>query len=121
MFTICTTFAVISPFILIWGALYFFISYFVFTYQLVYCYKKGNDTGGQLFPTVFSKLMIGICIGQVVVIAMFVLKEAAVQAALFAFVPIYTLATRSSSLKKYAVYFSMSSLESMQEDDDANA
>merc|ERR550534_118622 len=39
MFTVVTTFAVIAPFILLWGAIYFGLAWFCFTYQLFYVYK----------------------------------------------------------------------------------
>jgi len=119
MFTICVTYAVISPLILVWGCLYFLFAYITFTYQLVYIFKRGNDTGGRNFPAVYGRLNYGMVIGQLVIIAMMVLQEAIPQAVLFLFVPLYTISTRRESKRKYGYYFGRTSLISAQNSDEA--
>lgn len=114
MFTICVTYAVVTPMILIWGFFYFLMAYFTFTYQLIYVYKKSNDTGGSSFPSVYGRLNNGMVIGQLVIIAMLVLVESMVPAAIFLFVPFYTLSTKSDSYR-YAYYFNTTSVRSAKE------
>jgi len=110
MFTICITYAVISPIVLIWGCLYFLFAYITYTYQLIYVYKRGNDTGGSHFPSVFGRLNYGMMIGQFVIIAMMVLQQAIPQSIVFLFVPIYTANTSWGSKRKYGYYFGRTSL-----------
>jgi len=117
MFTICTTYAVVSPLILLFGALYFFFAYMVFTYQLVYVYKKGNEYGGRLTPTVYGRLNYGMVIGQLVVTAMLVLLDAVWQSIIFLSLPILTIGICRSSLSKYEQYFGCSSLATLAESD----
>eukprot|EP00494_Astrolonche_serrata_P032422 UN32691 len=74
MFSICLTYAVIAPFIVIWGACYFLCAYFIFTYQLLFVYKP-RACGGRLFPIVYSRLHVGLYIADVVLIGMSVLKD----------------------------------------------
>jgi len=121
MFTICTTYAVISPLILVWGCFYFFLAYITFTYQLVYVYKRGDETGGLFFPAVYDRLNFGMVIGQVVVIAMLVLKEAYAQAILFLVVPLNTLRTRSHAKRNFGYYYRSTSLKTANEAGLSNA
>merc|ERR1719357_761703 len=104
MFSICTTYAVVSPLILVFGAVYFLFGYIIFTYQLVYVYKKGNEHGGRLTPTVYERLNYGMVIGQLVVVAMLVLKNALYQAGILLFVPFITTYINWNSLNKYGQY-----------------
>jgi len=117
MFTICMTYAVVSPVILIWGCFYFLFSYFTYTYQLIFTFKKCNDTGGSSFPSAYGKLCNGMIIAQMVIIGMLVLVDATHLAALFMLVPFYTQYKRSES-KKYAYYFGRTSVGTAQEDVD---
>jgi len=117
MFTICTTYAVVSPLILVFGAVYFLFGYIIFTYQLVYVYKKGNEHGGRLTPTVYERLNYGMVIGQLVVAAMLILLNALYQAGLLLIVPFITTYINWNSLKKYGQFFGCSSLATLGESD----
>jgi len=112
MFTICVTYAVIAPMVLICGCVYFFFAYMTFTYQLLYVFKRGNDTGGRSFPSVYGKLSNGMLIGQFVIIAIMILANAIPQAVLFLFVPIYTISARRQAVQTYGYYFGRTSLHS---------
>jgi len=115
MFTICVTYAVVSPVILIWGSAYFVVAYFTFTYQLIYVYKRSNDTGGASFPAIYGRLNNGMIIGQLVIIAMFVLVKAMIPAAIFLCAPIYTLSTKSYA-KRYGYYFCQTCVNTANEE-----
>merc|ERR1719320_1066763 len=115
MFTICVTYAVVSPIILIWGLIYFIVAYFTYTYQLIYVFKKSNDTGGATFPAIYGRLNNGMIIGQLVIVAMFVLVDSIVCAAIFLLVTVYTIATKSRE-KMYAYYFKSTSVSSAKKE-----
>jgi hypothetical protein len=119
MFTICMTYAVVSPIILVWGCLYFLIAYFTYTYQLLFIFERSNDTGGSRFPSVFGRLCNGMIIGQIVIILMLVLVKSMVLAGLFVLIPFYTLYMKSEA-KKYAYYFGRTSAGTAQEDFDSS-
>jgi len=111
MFTVCVTYAVVSPLILVWGFCYFAVAYFTYTYQLIYVFKRSNDTGGASFPGIYGRLNNGMIIGQLVIIAMFVLVDSIACATLFLSAIIYTIATKYSA-RKYAHYFESTSVSS---------
>jgi len=115
MFTICVTYAVVSPIILIWGCAYFSVAWFTYTYQLIYVFKRSNDTGGASFPAIYGRLNNGMIIGQLVIIAMFVLLKAMIPAVIFVFVPIYTISTKSSA-KSFGYYFKKTCVNTANEE-----
>jgi len=116
MFTICVTYAVVSPIILIWGCLYFMVAYFTYTYQLIFVYERSNDTGGSSFPAIYGRLNNGMFLGQLVIISMFVLVDSMSVAAVFALVPFYTMTTKSNAKRDYAYYFEQTSVRSAKEE-----
>jgi len=74
--TLCITYGSLSPFIWIIGVLYFGIGYMVCTYQLSMCFINSNEMGLQIWPAIFTRLIIGIEIGNVTVLAYVALSEA---------------------------------------------
>lgn len=61
---ICFTYACISPFILIFGALYFLGALMVYKKQVLYVYTPSYESGGSLFPLVCDRTIIGLICGQ---------------------------------------------------------
>ena len=61
---ICFTYACISPFILIFGALYFIGALMVYKKQVLYVYTPSYESGGSLFPLVCDRTIIGLICGQ---------------------------------------------------------
>jgi len=119
MFTICITFAVVVPPIVFIGCLYFLIAYMVYTYQLLYVYKPGSDSGGKLFPTVYGRLRNALLLGELLILAMLVFKNAIEQAVLFFVVTLATYSIFREANGSYAFYFDCPSLESMDRTDRA--
>jgi Uncharacterized integral membrane protein len=61
---ICFTYACISPFILIFGALYFIGALMVYKKQVLYVYSPSYESGGSLFPLVCDRTIVGLICGQ---------------------------------------------------------
>ena len=61
---ICFTYACISPFILIFGALYFMGALMVYKKQVLYVYTPTYESGGSLFPLVCDRTIVGLICGQ---------------------------------------------------------
>eukprot|EP00493_Phyllostaurus_siculus_P025843 UN26188 len=57
MFCLTLTYSVIAPITLIWGMIYFGLSYWIWKYQLLYVYKPKHESyTWKFFPAVFSRL-----------------------------------------------------------------
>jgi hypothetical protein len=61
---ICFTYACISPFILVFGALYFIGALMVYKKQVLYVYTPSYESGGSLFPLVCDRTIVGLICGQ---------------------------------------------------------
>ena len=61
---ICFTYATISPIILIFGALYFIAALMVYKKQVLYVYTPSYESGGDLFPLVCGRTIVGLVCGQ---------------------------------------------------------
>ena len=59
---ICFTYATISPIILLFGAMYFFAALMVYKKQVLYVYTRHYESGGDLFPLVCDRTIVGVCI-----------------------------------------------------------
>lgn len=60
-FLLGVCYSVAAPLILPFTALFFFIAYLVYKYQLIYVYETPLETGGTWWPKVFN--LICICLG----------------------------------------------------------
>ena len=64
---IFSRYCTISPFMIIWGLVFFLFAYWVYKHQLIYVYKLKKDTNSwQFWPKIYSLFHIGLYIGQVV-------------------------------------------------------
>merc|ERR550534_484103 len=116
IFILVATYMVISPLIIVFGAIYYFLAYFTFAYQLIFVYKE-RDVEGRLFTIVYGRLHAGIIIGQICVILQFVLKENYLQAGLLLpaiYITQYNIRRYQDSFGKY---FKFPSLKAASEYD----
>lgn len=75
-FVVILIYSCIKPMILVFGVIYFAVGYLVFKYQLLYVYFHPNESGGQIWPMVYSRLTLGLVTFQVTMLGLFMLKQA---------------------------------------------
>ncbi|GMH72624.1 hypothetical protein TrST_g9881 [Triparma strigata] len=66
---ICFTYSCISPIILPVGAIYFTCALLVYKFQVLYVYTPEYESGGELFPSVLHRTLVGLTCGQVTLLA----------------------------------------------------
>lgn len=76
---ITLTYSIIYPFILFFAVFYFAINYVVQANNFMYVYKARYEGGGRIWTMVFDRLITGLLIFQVTMIAIFVLRKDYVQ------------------------------------------
>ncbi|KAF9197158.1 hypothetical protein BGZ49_002561 [Haplosporangium sp. Z 27] len=76
LFVVILIYSCINPTILIFGVIYFALAYFVYKYQLLYVYFHPNESGGQIWPMVYSRMTMGLIIFQLTMLGFFMLKHA---------------------------------------------
>ncbi|KAI8381462.1 uncharacterized protein BYT42DRAFT_613238 [Radiomyces spectabilis] len=75
IFIIVLEYSVISPIILIFGTLYFCITYIVYKYQFLYVYFRPYEAAGRLWIMVFPRIIAGMVIFQLTMTGLFILKK----------------------------------------------
>jgi len=73
-FMIMTTYSCISPFLMPFCSVYFGLSYLMYKYQLLFVYVNKYQTGGYFWYSIFSKSMISLIGGVLVLLAYIILK-----------------------------------------------
>jgi len=112
MFCLTLTYTVIAPITLVWGMLYFGLSYWIWKYQLLYVYKYKKDSyTWKFYPSVFSRLHAGIVIMQLILVGLFVTYSAVPQACLTLFTLVGTVASLNAAKSDYGYYFERPSLQ----------
>jgi len=112
MYTITLTYSVQAPLTLLWGLIYFGLSYWVWKYQLLYVYKpKLSSYTWKNYSAVFNRLHGGIFIMQLVLIGSFTTNGAFIQAGLTLVTLIATKLALDASLSDYGYYYERPSLE----------
>ena len=71
---ICFTYSCIAPLILSAGAIYFTAALMVYKLQLLYVYTPEYEGGGELYPSVCHRTLIGLCCGQVTLLAYLLIR-----------------------------------------------
>merc|ERR1719150_1564235 len=118
MFCLTLTYSVIAPITLVWGVIYFGLSYWVWKYQLLYVYKPKHESyTWKFWPSVFGRLHAGIFIMQLILVSLFTTYAAVPQAALTLFTLIGTIASLNAANEDYAYYFDRPSLQTTVEFD----
>ena len=75
MFVVILVYSTISPLILVFGVIYFAMSYLVCKYQLLYVYFHSYEVAGRMWPMVFSRIIIGLIIFELTSAGLFLLNK----------------------------------------------
>ncbi|KAF9352036.1 hypothetical protein BGX26_010078 [Mortierella sp. AD094] len=91
VFVVILIYSCMKPMILIFGVIYFALAYLVFKYQLLYVYFHPNESAGQIWPMVYSRMTLGLLIFQLTMLGFFMLKHAYIFGILLAPLPVGTV------------------------------
>ncbi|KAG9300270.1 hypothetical protein G9A89_011343 [Geosiphon pyriformis] len=75
IFIIILVYSAISPNILFFGAIYFFLGYFTFKYLLLYVYFHPYESAGESWPLIFRRVIVGIYIFQLMMFGFLILHQ----------------------------------------------
>ncbi|KOG97594.1 Rsn1p [Saccharomyces eubayanus] len=75
MAVIIFSYAIISPLILLFGAVAFFLLYVAYLYNLTYVYQESPDGRGIYYPRALFQSLVGVYIGQVCLLGLFVVGK----------------------------------------------
>ncbi|KAI9292750.1 DUF221-domain-containing protein, partial [Neoconidiobolus thromboides FSU 785] len=64
IFVIVATYSTVNPFIIPFGLIYFFTSYFIFKHNFIYCYIKRYESNGKIWNLFVRFLTDGLIISQ---------------------------------------------------------
>ncbi|KAI8996935.1 hypothetical protein BDB01DRAFT_830572 [Pilobolus umbonatus] len=96
MFVVILVYSTISPLILVFGVIYFAMSYLVCKYQLLYdiavVYFHSYDVAGRMWPLVFTRIIIGLLIFELTSTGLFTLNKSYTLAALCVPLVVLTIA-----------------------------
>ncbi len=91
MFFLAITYSVIHPIILIFGLLYYVISYIVYKYQVLYVFSSDSDTAGSYWPVVFNRIYIALLFSQAIMVLLLQVFTAPYQSYLIVLLFVITL------------------------------
>ncbi|EIW68814.1 hypothetical protein TREMEDRAFT_31663, partial [Tremella mesenterica DSM 1558] len=74
IFTITLVYSVVSPLILVFGAMYFGVAYLVYKYKLLFIYFKPYESNGEAWRLTFARLLWALMIFQVFMTGLFSLR-----------------------------------------------
>jgi len=89
--TMALVYSTIAPLIVAAAVLYFFTSYWVNKYSLLYTMRNPYESGGKLLKGAFTGIMIGLLLKQIVMAGILGLKKQSVPAALEVILVLLTL------------------------------
>ncbi|WVQ74072.1 hypothetical protein IAR50_003655 [Cryptococcus sp. DSM 104548] len=75
VFTITLVYSVMSPLILIFGAIYFGMAYLVFKYKLLFIYFKPYESNGEAWHITFTRLLSALILFQLFMLGLFSLRQ----------------------------------------------
>ncbi|KAI9019502.1 hypothetical protein CLU79DRAFT_836505 [Phycomyces nitens] len=75
IFIIVLVYSTISPLILVFGTVYFAITYFVYKYRFLYVHFTPYETSGKLWVMVFPRVIVGLLLFQLTMLGIFILKK----------------------------------------------
>ncbi|KAK4517834.1 uncharacterized protein ATC70_001180 [Mucor velutinosus] len=101
MFVVILVYSTISPLILVFGVIYFAMSYLVCKYQLLYVYFHSYEVAGRMWPLVFSRIIIGLLIFELTSAGLFTLNKSYPLAALCIPLIFFTVAYKFMMDKAY--------------------
>lgn len=65
---VCFSYAVIAPFLMVFGVFYFALALVIYKHQLLYVYIPRYETGGSLFETLYGYTLTGLNFANVTMI-----------------------------------------------------
>jgi len=71
IFTLVMVYSTLSPFILPFGLIYFVIAMMCSFYNILYVYKTEYEGGGNFWPALVNRIMLGLVIYQLTMIGVF--------------------------------------------------
>eukprot|EP01120_Amphizonella_sp_Union-15-10_P011592 TRINITY_DN4957_c0_g1_i1.p1 TRINITY_DN4957_c0_g1~~TRINITY_DN4957_c0_g1_i1.p1 ORF type:complete len:389 (-),score=40.50 TRINITY_DN4957_c0_g1_i1:27-1193(-) len=71
IFAICIVYSTLCPLILIFGLIYYALSWLSTSYNLIYVYKNKYESNGMWWPAIFKRLMFGLVLNQIALIGIF--------------------------------------------------
>ncbi|KAK4686588.1 calcium permeable stress-gated cation channel, partial [Tremellales sp. Uapishka_1] len=75
IFTVTLVYSVVSPLILVFGAIYFGNAYIVYKYKLLFIYYKPYESNGEAWRITFSRLLWGLILLQLFMTGLFSLQQ----------------------------------------------
>eukprot|EP01062_Namystynia_karyoxenos_P068860 TRINITY_DN6396_c0_g1_i1.p1 TRINITY_DN6396_c0_g1~~TRINITY_DN6396_c0_g1_i1.p1 ORF type:complete len:796 (+),score=264.54 TRINITY_DN6396_c0_g1_i1:87-2390(+) len=91
IFTISIIYSVIAPLILPFAVLFFAVCLIILTHQLLFTYRPMYQFNGRLWPTLFTRAVVGLFIMQMTMVGVLSLKYAKAQGPLLVPLPVLTL------------------------------
>lgn len=91
VFTITLVYSVMSPLILIFGAIYFAMAYLVFKYKLLFIYFKPYESNGEAWRITFARTLWALIIFQLFMTGLFSLRTYFWASAIMVPLIVYTL------------------------------
>ncbi|KAI9255766.1 hypothetical protein BDA99DRAFT_517557 [Phascolomyces articulosus] len=82
MFVVILVYSTSAPIILIFGTLYYCFAYVVFKYQLLYVFFHSYEVAGRMWPRIFSRIIVGLLLFEIMSSGLFLLRKAYPLAAL---------------------------------------
>ena len=76
MTSICFSYAVIEPVVILFGLAHFNLCVFVYSHQFLYVYQSTYDSHGKLFTVLIDSTLAALMFSQVALIGIFAIKEA---------------------------------------------
>ncbi|KAI9314931.1 hypothetical protein BX666DRAFT_2020032 [Dichotomocladium elegans] len=76
MFVVLLVYSTSSPIILVFGTLYFCFAYVVFKYQILYVYFHPYEVAGRMWPRIFSRIIVGLLLFELMSSGLFLLQKA---------------------------------------------
>ncbi|KZT54255.1 DUF221-domain-containing protein [Calocera cornea HHB12733] len=115
IFIITLIYSVYQPMILIFGSIYFGISYVVYKYKLLFVFYKPYESRGQAWPITYVRLVLGVLLFQLFMTGIFTLQKSFVFSSLMAPLILYTLYWSWATFKEFEPLSSYVSLSSICE------
>lgn len=97
---IALSYAVISPLILVFAICYYLFAFATFSFQFTFNIPVRHEGGGSIYPMLWSRVVCGLIVSEVLMIGYFGIKEAPAQATLMIPLVVLTLGFYNMELKK---------------------
>lgn len=120
VFTLCQTYAVVTPFVSLLGALYFIIIYICTIYQVMIYFPIPEDTGVRNWPKLWRHCTTGLYLSQFLLLGVIILMKGIYQAPFVIALFLLTWRWNERCIAKYEQAFSVPSLSAARRYDKRN-